>query len=486
MIILTFFLMFISNSYAYEVYVNAGTSGDKSVECSVETGEPVSIPSEVDAGIARSKCKNKFLEMKKEEKKENEEECEKYKPDIETITKACAKAGISGGKCTETLRKCSADQKSSRRRSSGSSSRSKTDCSFLNTLSYDDAKDAADDAKDDFEDSEEKLQDLQDKLTEAQEDALEKQQSTEEKITALQNEINDIPNRATELALKNEAERDKLLLTHIDNMNAVTDDIQGITDAIHDAETALINKRNELLGVCELEARGKQQAKIADKNQKKSAGRNTVKSLSEALQTTYATTKDGKKILRNTKEIIARFERCQKTRLHQTGIEAAERSYQRTLIALESRRKSIEKKTRSLEARLETSLKLNNKTSELEMAGLAREQASKSQQVLMLQKQLMENKQQAEANIQKIQQSIQKAQYDQYAKTQSMMTSVQVLSNSSGRRGGKLKEEDIDTIYDAIGIVSSADEEEIKTFMEEKGKECKGVFGLRGIGSGSR
>ncbi|MCB0349354.1 MAG: hypothetical protein KDD37_11000 [Bdellovibrionales bacterium] len=351
--------------------------------------------------------------------------------------------------CQATLKKC-AEAEGTKREAKA--------CAGIPKFDKDSAKDNLDDAKDDFEDSEEKLQDLQDKLQEAQEDALEKQQSTEEKITQLQNEINEIPNRATELALKNEAERDKLLLTHIDNMNAVTDDIQSITDALHDAETTLINKRNELLSQCELEARTKQQAKINEKNQKKAAGKNTVASLSDALQSTYTTKKDGKKMLRNTKEIIARYERCQKTRLFQTGVQAAERVYQRTLIALESRRKSIEKKTRSLEARLEASLKLNNKTTELEMASLAREQASKSQQVLMLQKQIMENRQQAEANIQKIQQAIQKAQMNQFQKQQDLFGAIQ--TNAEATKSGVKDEDALESIAAAKAYYRSKDNED--------------------------
>lgn len=400
-------------------------------------------------------------------RKEIREECKDYSKELR---EACRAAGISGN-CTKRLKDCGEARPGA--------DKAKKCKGITDIISKEDAEDTLDSAKEDFESSETKLQDLQEKLVEAQEDAIEKQQSTEEKITALQEKLAQIPTKAQELALKNEAERDKTLLTHIDNLNKVSDDLQSITDALHDAESQLINKRNELLTTCELEARGKQQAKIAEKNQKKSVGKNTVKSLSEAIQSTYTTTQDGKKVLRNTKEIVQRFERCQKTRMHQTGIQAAERNYQRTLIALESKRKSIEKQQNSMEARLEASLRMNNKASELEMASLVQEQAAMQNQVLMLQKQVLTNQQQSQSNISQIQQDIQKAQFEQYQKQQSMFSAIG-MSNASKQKGS-VEKDDIAKIGDALGYFSTAstdgdldeDDESIAAICADKAAAIK-------------
>lgn len=448
-----------------------------------------------DARSDIEKCQLRKCGAWESEQEEQKEKCKAFEPDLKAINNACSKLGLPAGQCTDTLAKCSNYQVNPPRPSaSGGSSRARAarqkQCSFLNELvTTDRAEDLLDDAKDEFEDSETALQDLQDALKEAQENALEKQQSTEEEISELQSKLSQIPNKVQEILLKNEGERDKTLLTHIDNLNKITDELQAITDSIHDAETQLINKRNELLTQCEVEARTKQQAKIAEKNQRRAAGKYTVASLSDAIQTSQKSKLDGKPLLRNTKEIIQRFERCQKTRLHQTGLQAAERNYQRTLIALESRRKSIEKQQAAISARLESSLKMNNKVAELELAGVAQEQSAMQQQVLMLQKQLMESKLQDQSNIQQIQSNIQKKQFEQYGKLQGLMQAQGLVGLSTSRRGGKLNDDDIDDIQSAMSILGARtnefdidgdyNNESPAKLIKDLQKTCPGAGGLR-------
>jgi hypothetical protein len=445
----------ISNSFAETLTYNCGGNTNDVINYSCTTDGKLSstfaVPSacdpkkpEIQSHLSAA-CSEAFDKEDAKIRKEIREECKEFSKEIK---EACGALKITG--CQKRLKECG-QAKTARLKA-------KYCKGILDVIPSEVAEDTLESAKDDFETSETKLQDLQDKLTEAQADALEKQQSTEEKISSLQEKLAQVPTKAQELALKNEGERDKTLLTHIDNLNKVTDELQSITDALHDAESQLINKRNELLTTCELEARGKQQARIAEKNQKKAVGRNTVTSLSEAIQSSYVTTQDGKKVLRNTKEIVRRFERCQKTRLHQTGLQAAERNYQRTLIALESKRKSVEKQQNSMEARLEASLRMNNKASELEMASLAQEQAAMQNQVLMLQKQVLSNEQQAQANIAQIQQSIQKAQFEQYQKQQSMFSAIN-MSNLS-KQGGNIDEDDADKIASAVGYFEQFDDDE--------------------------
>ncbi len=417
-------------------------------------------------------CKNQLREDQRANRKDPKE-CSKAineaKKEIAEARKNCAEFSRKAN-CFEIVRKCSQSQgrfRRSERRRGGK------DCEKLKAGNFEQIKEAFDDAQDNVRQIEKDIVDLQNEGADRQQTFIDEAASLNQQIIGLQDGLRTVENELIEANLNAELTRQENADNFIDEINQLQTQLQVLASRELQAARAMQRDRRQALESCEVEARTKQvEVQNAIRQQKRSA-QYTVRSLQDALRTSYVVdqcrhaSKSQRKKSKRCRKLRANvqaendFKRCQRARKTLNTLADSQDNYFTELEQIAIERINVQNQIASANRKLQTAIRRLDAEQAMAARRAAQAYETGLRNISTTQQELQARNQSLQQFLQQNQQSIQQKQQQQFQAEQ--LKNVAFFQLEFNKSQGAPKDETFEAFAEVLSFLDGGTLESLHT-----------------------